>query len=453
MSEVFTISGQNLHGSARAAVMDGFTSLSEMKNVPLNPALREALAEGVLQRMDFASLYQLAGQEEQGLTAMVREVDAELNATVLARMWHLIALFEGKNDFNDPAVRATARVIIDKFMATLPKQGAARWPDPMQLVADHYATVPRGPIVETESNGTVLTTYWLDRKPHRDPGDGPAVRWTRGQKEGCEYWVNGQLHRPHEDGPAMIYTHYKKFELSGEEYFENGKWHRPSELGPAVTHWDRKGEPVMILYHENGQLHRDPKQGPAWWHIHDARTGRNAARPFTEIRYCVRGQPHRDEKDGPAWIKRDNQTGVLVTEEYWRDGYLYRENGPAIIERSPEGAVRYEAYWRGERYRDASEGPATIVYDAEGRIQTQEWFGKDGRHRDGGEGPGRTSYLSGGWVQEDFYIDGVYRPAVLGPASVTRDQAGNVVREEFWDGGRMHVRRPEIIKAEATAHG
>jgi len=251
----------------------------------------------------------------------------------------------------------------------------------------------------------------------------------------------------------MIYTHYKKFDLSGEEYFEHGKWHRPSKLGPAVTHWDRNGEPVMVIYYEDGLHHRDPKQGPAFWHIHDGRTDPEARRPFTEIRYCVRGVFHRDEKDGPALIKRDNETGVLTTEEYWRDGYFHREKGPAIIHRSPEGAVFYEAYWRGERYRHASEGPGTIVYDDRGRVQAKEWFGEDGRHRDAVKGPGRISYLSQGWVREDFYVGGEYRPASLGPASVTRDQAGNVLSEEFWDGKRMHRHPPAQMKTEARAHG
>ena len=301
---------------------------------------------------------------------------------------------------------------------------------------------------------------------HRPPADGPAIVVTDDRNDGKgarrieEYWVEGQLHRPHQDGPAMFYTHYKKFDLSGEEYFENGKWHRPSELGPAVTHWDRNGEPVMVIYYENGEHHRDPKEGPAWWHIHDCTNGpdrraalhRNpvlrAGRRFTATR-----------EDGPALIKRDNETGVLTTEEYWRDGYFYREDGPAIIHRSPEGAVFYEAYWRGKHYRDASEGPGTIVYDEQGHVQAQEWFGEDGRHRDAAKGPGRISYLSGGRVQEDFYVDGEYRPAALGPASVTRDREGNIVREEFWDGKRMHPhpparqrRRPALMARRAPTH-
>jgi hypothetical protein len=344
---------------------------------------------------------------------------------------------------SDPAVLAVTSQIVKKVEAHLADKTCVHWPDLGALVLSHYAGKPRGPTVGVREDGTVCTRWWLGMCDfHRDPKEGPANIEEKGERRLEEYWVEGRLHRPHADGPAMIYTHYKKFDLSGEEYFEHGKWHRPSELGPAVTHWDRKGEAVMLLYCENGQHHREPKQGPAWWQIHDARTDRLAIRPFTEIRYCVRGQPHRDENDGPAWIRRDNETGVAVVEEYWRDGHFYRKGGPAIIERTPEGIVTHEAYWRGERMRDPGEGPSAIWYDTQGRRQSEAWFDAGGRHRDAAKGPGRVSYLSGGRVQEDFYVDGEYRPASLGPASITRDQEGNILWEEFWDGQRMRPHPP-----------
>jgi hypothetical protein len=362
MSNVISISGGDIRQTARALVLDGLTQLADRKNVPLTPALCEVLADGVLQRMDITALCQLAARDERGLTVMVREADAELDATVLARMWSLVALFEGGKDINDPVVRATGGTILEKFTAGLPKQGFARWPDPMQLVADHYSNVPRGPIVGVAPDGTVLTRWWLGLTDlHRDPKEGPANIEQRDGRLIEEYWFKGQLHRPHEDGPAMIYTHYKDFDLSGEEYFENGKWHRPSHLGPAVTHRDRKGEVVMELYIEHGQLHRDPSAGPAWWHVRDARTERDAGRPCTEIKYYVRGQLHRDEKNGPALITRDNETGVLVAEEYRRDDHFFREKGPAVIERSPEGVLTFELYRGSDGFRGASEGPSVLL--------------------------------------------------------------------------------------------
>jgi hypothetical protein len=554
MSGVFSLSGKNIHASARAALVDGLAQLAEHKNVPLNPGLREALAQDVLRRLDFAALYQITNQEEQGLITMVREVDAELTATVLARMWHLIALFEGKSDINDPDVHATARVIMDKFMATLPKQGVARWPDPMQLVADHYARVPRGPVAVRLEDGSVLTSYLLGWKPHRDPEEGPAVHWAHGGKQKWEYRVMGELHRPHEDGPAMICTHYQDSsgqpcEISGEEYYQRGKLHRPAELGPAVINRGQAGETVAEGYYENGERHRDPKEGPALWLVLDARTDPKAGRPrteieyrvrgklhrpetdgpamtvrdnatgvimdeqywrdgkrhrdhgpahirrdetrkvlleawcaegklhrdpkegpalwqvldgphgyserpCTEIRYCVRGELHRDEEDGPAWTKRDNETGVPVTEEYWRDGDLHREDGPAVITRWPESTVSHQAWWQGDRMRDASEGPCALWHDPQGRPTGEEWCVGGGHERDASEGPGRIHRdLVTGEVRQEFFSGGDFRRAPEGPAVVTLDREGNVVQQAFWDGERMHAKYPEPAAGEANAHG
>jgi hypothetical protein len=480
----FSVACGDIYGPARASVREALASMAVLKNVPLSTQEAAEAADFLLAQTDFAQIYEITRLE--GLAAQSWVVNAHLDLIAVARLMGMVRDIEGKDDINDRVVMAVAQEIVTKLDAGLANKKCVHWPNLGALVMGHYAGKARGPTVGVREDGTVCTRWWLGVEFHRDPkegpanveekgslrveeywvkgqlhrpsADGPAVVVTDGQNDGRgprrveEYWIEGELHRPHQDGPAMTYTHYQKSDLSGEEYFEHGKWHRPSELGPAVTHWGRNGEPVMVIYYEDGLHHRDPKQGPAWWHIHDTRTDQTVVRPFTEIRYCVRGVFHRDEKDGPALIKRDNETGVLTTEEYWRDGWLHRENGPSIIHRSPEGAVFYEGYWRGERYRDAGEGPGAIVYDDQGRLQVQEWFGADGRHRNAAKGPGRTSYLSGGWVQEDFYVDDEYRPASLGPATVTRDRGGNILWEEFWDGKRMHRRPPTNLKAEASAH-
>jgi hypothetical protein len=484
MDDFFPAVGGSIDEAARASLTEALANMAVLKNVPLSPEELDEAAGLLFTQMDWAQVHDLTGLD--GLAARGWAVNGHLDMIAVARLKGIITCIEGKNDIDDAVVTAVALEIVSKLDAALANTQCVHWPNLAVLAMTHYAGKPRGPTVGAREDGTVCTRWWLGVEFHRDakegpanieekgslrieeywvkgqlhrpPADGPAIVVTDDGNDGnCplrveEYWVEGQLHRLHQDGPAMFYTHYKKFDLSGEEYFEHGKWHRPSELGPAVTHWDRNGEPQMAIYYEDGVHHRDPSVGPAWWQIRDSRTDRTGERPCTEIRYCVRGQPHRDERDGPAWIKRDNETGVLTTEEYWRDGYLYREHGPAIIHRSPEGAVFYEAYWRGRNYRDASEGPGTIVYGEKGRVEAKEWFGKDGRHRNAAEGTGRISYLPNGWVQEEFYIDGEYRPAALGPASVTRDKAGNVVWEEFWDGKRMHRRASGQTKAEASAH-
>jgi hypothetical protein len=60
---------------------------------------------------------------------------------------------------------------------------------------------------------------------------------------------------------------------------------------------------------------------------------RQHTRPRTEIKYFVRGQLHRDGEDGPAVIVFDNETGVIVEEQYWRDGKRHRSGRPAYIRR------------------------------------------------------------------------------------------------------------------------
>lgn len=117
--------------------------------------------------------------------------------------------------------------------------------------------------------------------------------------------------------------------------------------------------------------------------------------------------------------------------------------------------VIYEAYRREGGFRDASEGPSTVHYDAQGRLLAEAWFtGKDSRHRDASEGPGHIGYdRSTGRVRAEFYVGDQYRRASQGPASVTRDREDNMLWEEFWDGKRMHVKYPEPMKAETSAHG
>lgn len=259
----------------------------------------------------------------------------------------------------------------------------------------------------------------------------------------------GKLRRPHEDGPATISTHYAKVDLSGEEYFEHGKWHRPSYLGPAVTHCDRSGNPVMLIYYENGGYHRDPKEGPAWWHVRDTRTNNDVTGSIAEMRYCVRGELHRDEGDGPAVIVVDNATGVVVEEQYWRNGWRHRENGPALIERAPDGAITYEAYWHGQ-----GKGYSNRRYDENSRQLMEEFFGPDGLHRDASEGPGSVGHHhQTSRTREDYYVNDAYRNAPLGPASVTRDREGKLLWEEIWHGEQMQVRHPEPAVAEAHADG
>ena len=279
--------------------------MAVLKNVPLSPEERDEAAGVLSAQMHWVQVQELTGLD--GLAARNWAVNAHLDMIAVARLMGVIRDIEGKDDISDPVVTAVTQEIVARLDAGLACRECVHWPNLAALAMSHYAGKPRGPTVGVREDGTVCRRWWLGVDFHRDPNEGPAnieekgtrrveEYWMKGQlhrpptdgpayilTDGTndgkgarrieEYWVDGQLHRPHQDGPAMVYTHYKKFDVSGEEYFECGKWHRPSELGPAVTHWDRNGEPVMVIYYENGEHHRDPKEGPAWWHIRDSTNG------------------------------------------------------------------------------------------------------------------------------------------------------------------------------------
>jgi hypothetical protein len=430
---------------ARASVREALANMAVLKNVPLSDEERVKTAEDVLAELNLMQFHQLPALEREALAARSRIINTHLDTIAIARVLTLVMGIEGTDSPHDPVVQAITREIAAKFEPALSDKPNVRWPAPAALVWAHYAGKARGPTMGRRADGTVCTRWWLGLEFHRDPSEGPANIEVRGERRLEEFWFNGQRHRPHADGPAVAYTHYENFDLSGEEYVEHGKWHRPSHLGPAVTHWDRSGAPVMVIYFENGDYHRDPKAGPAWWHIRDVRTNKEASGSLMEMRYCVRGQLHRDETDGPAVIVIDNVTGVIVEEQYWRDGLRHRDGGPAIIERAPNGVITYEAYWLG-----TGKGCAIRRYDASGGLLMEEWFGPDGLRRDASEGPGSIGHDGArGRTREDYYIDDTWRPAPLGPASVTRDRKGKLLWEEFWDGEQMQVRYPKPAVAEA----
>jgi hypothetical protein len=436
-----------MDGMARASVSQAVAYMSTLKNVPLSAGQRDSFVKLITEP---GWPYGDVNDPAQRMAA----ISAQLDLLAAARLMEIISGIEGNTGTEDAVVNATVDHIVREVEARQASTALRHWPDLMALVTMHYAGKVRGPTVGVCKDGTICTRYWKGLLMHRDPREGPANVEVLGDRRLEEYFVDGEAHRPHEDGPAKIYTHYRDFDLSGEEYWEHGKLHRPAELGPAVAHRDLKGEPVMRLYFENGESHRDPSQGPAWWEIHDARTDRDALRPFVEERYCVRGQAHRDEKDGPACVETDVATGVITREEYRRDGRAYSESGPSIVDRRPDGTLYFESYCHDERFRDTREGPSTINYDAEGRVLGESWLDPDGRHRDAAKGPGYVRYdRSNGRRHEEFYVGDALRQAALGPAIVMRDRDGNVLWQEFWDGERMHVKHAEPAGAEAGTHG
>jgi hypothetical protein len=282
------------------------------------------------------------------------------------RILDLIARPEGKDSLHDPLVADIATKLVAEFEARLSDRQCVRWPEPLEMVRSYYARTARGPIVKIQPDGGECTTHWLNGKLHRNPKEGPAWHYVRGEEVRIEYGINGQLHRDPADGPALSYTHFEGREISGEEYFEHGEWHRPPSQGPAVIQANRSGRLVLEIYVEHGQRHRDPKQGPAW---------RAVQHGYERWEYTVRGKCHRDEEFGPAVIDKDDSTGIVTCEEYYRDGQLHRADGPATISRYPDGTLCAQAWYRqGKLHRDLQEGPAMIMWNEDGSVSVEDFW-------------------------------------------------------------------------------
>src|SRR5262249_53143194 len=156
---------------------------------------------------------------------------------------------------------------------------------------------------------------------------------------------------------------------------QHGKWHRPSTEGAAVIETDASGRRVLEIYNEHGVRHRDAKEGPAWYGFENG---------VEYWEYCVHGKMHRDECDGPAVVGRDEKTGAVVCEEYYRDGQMHRTDGPAQTVRDmTTGMVVHEAHFRkGRCHRDPFEGPAFMSRDLEAGTMYEQYIWRGKIHRD-----------------------------------------------------------------------
>jgi hypothetical protein len=213
--------------------------------------------------------------------------------------------------------------------------------------------------------------------------------------------MEGQSHRDSSDGPAVFFNRFDDREVHGEEYRVHGELHRPSAEGPAVLVKTPDETPILEIYAEYGNLHRNPEQGPAW---RETKNGKE------DIQYRVRGDFHREETNGPALIERDVTTGVILREEYFRDGQVHREDGPASTSRDAAGAVTGETWHRhGQWHRDPAQGPAVWLRGSELHDAVEVYYVDDVMHRDPAQGPAR----------------------------IVRDNSGRVLEEEYWRNGEF----------------
>jgi hypothetical protein len=289
------------------------------------------------------------------------------------------------------------------------------------------AVMPDGRCFRKLPDGPAVQSYWKNGKLHRE--DGPAYveqNFATGIRRE-EHWLDGTLHRPSVEGPAVIETDaagrtvtaiyiesgkrhraaeagpaFVGSEMDGErahveEYYWEGEWHRPAEAGPAVRVVEPSGKVLYEIFFEAGRLHRDPAEGPAW---HEDKSG------IVERRYVDRGLLHRDERDGPAVVVTDTITGVILREEYYRNGSPHREQGPAFVTRHPDGSPFSESWCRdGEANRE--DGPAITFWWTDGSPRSEAWFFRDRLLRAATDGPAyRRWNEQGELVQEEYWVNG-----------------------------------------------
>jgi hypothetical protein len=98
---------------------------------------------------------------------------------------------------------------------------------------------------------------------------------------------------------------------------------------------------------------------------------------------------------------------VALTETWYREAKLHREDGPAKISPDPAtGAVMKEEWYReGKMHRD--DGPAAIARDAAtGVVILELWVSEDRMHREGGPAPIKYDAATGAVINEAWWLDG-----------------------------------------------
>lgn len=296
-------------------------------------------------------------------------------------------------------------------------------------------------IIQTLGGHPVIEAYLENGKMHRDPSQGPALHYTTKDNEVWEFTVNGGLHRELTDGPAFIDSNFEGRGVRREEYYRDGQLHRPSHEGPAMIEIDVSGRTVREVYFEQGQRHRNPKEGPAW---HGFEEG------FETWEYITRGELHRDEQEGPAVVSRDPGTGVIVREEYFRNGQWHREHGPALLTRdAATGKMLREEYYQNEQLHRLN-GPASSDRDQAGRLVLEFWCKNGIMHRDPNDGPAWTyRHETEGTTRQDYIVDGqIHRDPQHGPAVIVRDVSGVIVERQYWVNGERLDAQPMGTEAE-----
>jgi len=130
-----------------------------------------------------------------------------------------------------------------------------------------------------------------------------------------------------ENKPALIHYNTNLKYIVKEEYYNNGKLHSYGDK-PSVTENFQNGMPKLQVWYKNGILHREERLGPA------------------QIEYELNGNK--------------------VSETYFNEGKIHRENGPARIISDCSNVSSKQYYLKDEcikiEYFDNDEKPYNVNY-------------------------------------------------------------------------------------------
>lgn len=329
-------------------------------------------------------------------------------------------------------------------------------------------------IIKYSECGNPISEKWYkDGKLHRN--DGPAlITYGKSSKPIYEKWYkDGQLHRT--DAPALIMygksgkpileeyyqngkllnpngAHIKKYnfgQLIHEEYQLDRKLHRTD--GPAIRKWSKSGQLILEEYYLDGVLQKSNIQ------TNDSTLKQH--KPFIS--------------DKPS-IQKRSESGQLILEEYRLDGKLHRDSGPALRKWSESGQLILEEYYQYGKYFRLDDLPVKIEYqndillrqiwvqrtnpndplgieyypDGSMKLSKFKTYGinyyptQEIHHRLTykneklfvyNDEPSFTEYYKSGVIKKIMYRIDTILHRLNGPAMVEYNEAGEVVREEYYE--------------------
>jgi len=175
-----------------------------------------------------------------------------------------------------------------------------------------------------------------------------------------EYWENGKLHRV--DHPAVEI----RFEYEGNKYlfeywFLNGVSFNPdgwSSYGNNIT-------TMTVIFFKNtnakGELHSND-DSPSYYKLYD-----NNLKDKLNLKIHYKNGIQYRENDLPCYISD--------TEEIWHNakGELHREHGPVIIKKNKEGGIVSEQYYKNGLL-SRNDGPAVVYYLENGKTNKKYYI-------------------------------------------------------------------------------